>query len=199
MEFDFSDILLKTQIHLPDENEENLIPKGKLNFLYRYRKMSKNQNDFAKNLIKNILNNQASLFEFSPTLDKLFLICSSLITILNFEKSIYNNNLNEVDGAAGAGRTGKKFILILKTEDLIFEALNNFKDIMNLGKLSANKKLVHQIVPFLDRKVYCINEKAMENASALDFDTFCNAHTNSWIDTNSKCSSFNVLSLFCYF
>jgi len=180
MEFDYTDIF--------DGSEElNKEMDRKLNFIYRYKKMSKNQKDFTKNLIKNILNNRASLFEFSPTLDKLFLICSSLITILNFEKSKINllektNNKN-------------KFILIVKSEDIIFEALTNFKELFNLEINSFNKKFLHQIVPLLDRKIFCINEKAMENSSSIDFDTFCNAQTSSWVNNINQCSSHKVIKI----
>jgi len=175
MEFDFSDILENQS----QKDKENI--NGKLNFLYRYKNMSKNQKEFTKNLLKNVLNNQASLFEFSPTLDKLFITCSSLLTILNYQE----NEFVKIDRKF-------KFILLVKTEDIIFEALNNFKEIVNLSKCFYKQYHPHKIIPFLDRKITCINEKALENASALDFDTFCNSYTSSWIDKSKQCTSFKV-------
>ncbi len=184
MEFDYTSIIDSSE-------EERTESKQKLSFVYRYKKMSKNQKDFTKSLIKNIINNQASLFEFTPTLDKLFLICSCLITILNYEKSVFDNK----------EKIGKrnKFILIVKSEDIIFEVLNNFKEIFNLEKSSYNKKYLHQIIPFLDRKIFCLNEKALEDSSDIDFDTFCNAHTSSWVNTLNECSSYRVNFYHFYF
>lgn len=180
MEFDYSNLISNII------NSEKRLEEAKLGFFYRYKKMSRNQTDFTKSLIKNILENQASLYEFSPTLDKLFLICSSLYSVLNFQK-YQNLILNQ----SCVNKTNK-FILLVKTEDIILDAMKNFQEIFNLSKNSKNKIFTNQIVPFLDRKLSCINEKASDSLSSIDFDMFCNSITSSWVGTKNQCPSFKV-------
>jgi hypothetical protein len=219
MEFIFTDILNKTDN--PNKNEINNskkenqnvnnnnndsnnnntfnknFDKEKISFIYKFKKISNNQKIFIKSFIQKVLNNEPFLYEFPPTLDKTFLICSSLISLLNYEKEKLNIN------SRNPQNSHTKYLLLVKNEDLIFEAINNFKEISEISKILKKEKLnqiqnhnnnqiYNQIVPFFDKKFFCINEKSIEKMSPIDFESFCGSQINSWINHDDKCGAFKV-------
>jgi hypothetical protein len=141
---------------------------------YRFKKLTKNQNEFLTSMLHNLVNNRLAIYEFAPTLDKDFLYNSIL-----FSLSRYKN---------------EKFIILTKNYDKIYELMKNFALISNLCKKYNNDFDKLKVVPFFDRKMMCINNDALENASSIDLDSYCTQITASWLDENSKCVFYNVKS-----
>jgi hypothetical protein len=136
-------------------------------------------------LLHNLINNRNSIYEFPPTLDKDFLYNSVLYSL--------------------AKQRNQKFVIICKSYDKIYELMKNFNQIANISeKYLGNKNINYhsvKVVPYFDRKMMCLNEKALDEASSLDFDGYCTRVTASFVDENSKCqfytnykNSFNTAS-----
>lgn len=163
----------------------NEFPEIKL--YYRFKKLTKNQQEFTNSLLHNLINNTKSIYEFPPTLDKDFLYNSVLYSL--------------------AKQRNQKFVIICKSYDKINDLMKNFNQIAIIsGKYSKNifkndsasvnsiekpkvLKVLEglKVVPYFDRKMMCMNEKALEEASSLDFDSYCTRVTASFVDENSKC------------
>lgn len=143
-----------------------------LKFYYKFKKLSRNQREFITNLSDNILNNNCSIYEFPATLDKDFLYNSVLYTI--------------------SRQTNKKFIILTKNYDKVYELLKIYSTISKICE-KYNPDITHlKILPFFDRKMLCINEKILDEASSLDFDSYCTRITASWVPENKKCVYYSV-------
>jgi hypothetical protein len=143
-----------------------------LKIYYKFKKLSKNQKEFISSLTNNIVKNLCSIYEFPPTLDKDFLYTSVLYTLARQNKN--------------------KFILLCKNYDKVYEIMKNFTTISNICQKYTKLNNLIKIVPFFDRKMMCLNEKLLEDASSLDLDSYCTRATASWVPDNNKCSYYMV-------
>jgi hypothetical protein len=143
-----------------------------LKFYYKYKKLSKNQKEFITNLSDSILNNHCSIYEFPPTLDKDFLYNTVLFTL--------------------SRQFNKKFIILTKNYDKVYEILKTYTAISKICQNYNPKFNYLKVIPFFDRKMLCINEKILEEASSLDFDSYCTKITASWVPENKKCQYYSV-------
>lgn len=146
-----------------------------LKIYYRFKKITKNQNEFVTNMLHNVINNRWVIYEFPPTLDKDFLYNSVLFSL--------------------AKQKNEKFIILTKNYDKIYELMKNFLLVSNICKKFDNKFEKLKVVPYFDRKMMCINEKALEDGSSLDFDGYCTKITASWVEESKKCPFYLVSSL----
>jgi hypothetical protein len=135
-------------------------------FYYRLKKLTQVQKTFIEDLASQIIDVKTSILEFPPTLDKDYLLDSTVYTIAN--------------------KLNQKFIILVKDTDNIHQHMKNFSSIQSIArKFNSNSKI--QVIPFYDRKSICLNEKLLENSSNLDFDTYCSSATASWVPKNTKC------------
>jgi hypothetical protein len=144
-----------------------------LKIYYRFKKMTKNQNEFTTSLLHNLINNRHAIYEFPPTLDKDFLYNSLLFTL--------------------SRQRNQKFVIITKSYDKIYELMKNLTQISNICEKFTQGKSSVKVVPYFDRKMMCINEKALDEASSLDFDSYCTKVTASWVEAGSKCANYTVI------
>jgi hypothetical protein len=140
-------------------------------FYYRLKKVTPNQRAFIEDIVDELGRDQTSVFEFPPTLDKDFLYNSVLFALAN--------------------RDDRKFIIVVKDYDKIYKLMKNFSSITSLAEKYTGKTGA-QIVPFFDRKSICLNEKALESSSNLDFDSYCTSVTASWLPKTKKCNYYLV-------
>lgn len=154
---------------------EYKIPHSNLKIYYKSKKFSKNQLEFITNLYNNINDNNCAIHEFPPTLDKDFLYNSVLFSL--------------------AKQLDKKFIILVKNYDKIYEILNNFSKINTICKKFYDNKTEYEnlkIVPYFERKILCLNDKLIETASTLDFDSYCINSCASWVSEENKCIFYKV-------
>jgi Rad3-related DNA helicase len=144
-----------------------------LKVYYKYKKLTKNQKDFISSLIHNIHNNTTSIFEFPPTLDKDYLY-NSVTYSFSSQKS-------------------KKFVILTKSHEKINELMKNFLSIKQINEKFTKDFNKIQIIPYLDRKTMCINEKLLEQSSSIDFDGYCINATSSWLSNEQKCPYYQVV------
>ena len=144
---------------------------------YRYRKVTKMQENFVNDLIRYLLSffNSVSLkesdendlisrqlFEFPPTLDKNFLYISCLYTLLKEYKKNNNN---------------KKIIILANGIDKIYALVKICSKINQYYykkyTKEKNKYNPMRIIPFYSRKQLCYNYVTLKNSNSFDMDTFC--------------------------
>ena len=174
------------------------ISEKNYNVYYRYRKVTKEQKNFIKELIENLLNffnstinrkddeseresiisNQ--LYEFPPTLDKDFLYLSCLYTLIEENNRRNNNN--------------KKVLILVNGVDKInnlvkmASSINKYYYKKNIKeKINNNKFIPLRIIPFYSRKQLCYKYEELGKSNTYDMDTFCINLNKSSIDLKNKC------------
>jgi hypothetical protein len=140
-------------------------------FYYRLKNITNNQKAFIEDVVDQLRESQTAMLEFPPTLDKDYIYNTVLFTL--------------------ARQENKKFVIVVKDNDKIYNLMKNFTSISNLAEKHGSKVAI-QIVPFFEKKSICLNEKALETSSNLDFDSFCTAVTASWLPKTKKCNYFIV-------
>jgi len=113
-----------------------------LKIYYFKRKLTQNQTNYIDTLIKSIEDNTSLLVEFPPTLDKDYLMLSTLFSMCELKKL--------------------KFTVILQNYDKMNEYLKIIKSICEIRrkfKLKSSTK----VFPLFERKLVCLNESLLEN------------------------------------
>lgn len=112
---------------------------------YRGSKLTQNQKSFIEDFSSAIDENKMnSIFEFPQTLDKDFLTLSTIFSI-SLQKQ-------------------KKFLILKKNVENVFQTLNLFNRITKISLKYKNEKRL-KIIPFVNKKFLCVNSKALENSN----------------------------------
>ena len=154
----------------------------KIPVFYFHKKITKNQKNFLEDLKHKFLGNNDILnlklnkivnenlnflYEFPQTLDKDFLYCSLIYSLIS------NKILK------------KKVIILLNNSNKINFLFDYFYEIKKHFKNNN-----FRIVPFLERKNICFNVDQLKKSNSLDFDSFCSNINFSRNDSNQKCIFF---------
>jgi hypothetical protein len=140
-----------------------------LKIIYYKKNLTTQQHEFVNDLLNSILKNRKALLEFPPTIDKDYLLCSTLYSL--------------------AQQKSKKFVLITGNGEKITEILKIFTKIAKLSNTKQNIK----IIPFLDRRQLCKDENALRDITFGNDTTFCYKITASWVPESEKCVLYKVL------
>ena len=170
------------------------ISEKEYNVYYRYRKVTKMQENFVKDLMKyllyffnsssNIKETEESelisrqLFEFPPTLDKNFLYLSCLYTLLKIYKKS-NGNKKIIVLASGIDKVNSLVRICSK--------INQYYYKKHTKENEKNKFNPIRIIPFYSRKQLCFNYLILKNSNSFDMDTFCININKSSADNHNKC------------
>ena len=155
---------------------------------YRYRKTTKEQRNFVRDLLKHLLDNSPidinedtfisnQLFEFPPTLDKDFLYLSTLFTLIK-DKNI-NNGKKIIILANGNEKINSLFNMCSKINQYYYK-----KHIKNNNNSKFNPV---RVIPFYNRKSLCFNYKELNKSNSFDMDTYCINLNQSSQDNSNKC------------
>ena len=166
------------------------------NVYYRYRKVTKMQENFVNDLIKYLLHffNSTSniketeeselisrqLFEFPPTLDKNFLYLSCLYTLLKSYKKSNSNKKKIIILANGIDKVNSLVRICSKINQYYYKKY--------LKENEKNKFNPIKIIPFYSRKRLCFNYPILKNSNSFDMDTFCITLNKSFGDNHNKCN-----------
>ena len=172
------------------------ISEKEFNVYYRYRKITKMQENFVNDLIKFLLHffNSTSnikeaeeselisrqLFEFPPTLDKNFLYLSCLYTLLKAYKKINSNKKKIIILANGIDKVNSLVKICSKINQYYYKKY--------LKENEKNKFNPIKIVPFYNRKQLCFNYPILKTSNSFDMDTFCITLNKSSSDNYNKCN-----------
>ena len=167
------------------------ISEKNYNVYYRYRKVTENQQEFANDLLKHLLNffNSTTkdikeidekdliskqIYEFPPTLDKDFLYLSCLFSLLKEYKKT-NNNKKIIILANGIEKINSLVKMCSKINQYYYKKYskenNNFNPI--------------RVVPFYSRKQLCFNFNELFESNSFDMDTYCIKLNNSLIENQN--------------
>lgn len=136
----------------------------KLQIYYRLKRMTKNQEKFCNDIIKSLNSKEEKLFmhNLSPILDKDYLTSSIIVS----QAREFKENI----------------VLVLNDEKSVYKAVESMNKINNsFIKIDNNKNNPHNktlIIPFLERKLMCINEDLLKNSYAFDLDYYCLSNIN---------------------
>ena len=161
----------------------NIDENNKIPVFYFHKKITKNQKIFLEDLKHKFLQNNEILnlklnkivnenlnflYEFPQTLDKDFLYCSLIFSLISFK--ILN----------------KKVIILLNNSNKINFLFNYFYEIKKHFKNNN-----FRVISFFERKKICFNIEQLKKSNSLDFDSFCSNINFSKNDFNQKCPFFN--------
>ena len=139
-----------------------------IKIIYYKKTLTTQQHEFINDLLNSLLKNKKTLLEFPPILDKDYLLCSSLFSLAN--------------------QRSKRFLIISHNSEKVEEIMKIFTKIAKLSKTKNSLK----IIPFLERRQLCREERALRDISIGDDTRFCYKLTASWVPEGEKCPLYQV-------